>query len=156
RDDHAHVNIRRARQARLDARRAPVDRGISVPPVSDTRSAAGHSGGPFRAGRQGAGATQWPERVMKTIQAREQQRHLFTGRWRSVPIATPKEHELQIQLVTMLKWCLRPDVILRHYPAGELRDKRTGAKLRAMGLLAGSADLEFFWKRYWEDLDGSR
>src|SRR5262249_33024456 len=89
------------------------------------------------------------------MEAREQQRHLFTGRWHSVPIATPKEHELQIALVTMLKWCLRPDVIVRHVPNGELRDKRTAAKLKAMGVLAGSADLEFFWKHSWEDLDGS-
>src|SRR5262249_27672462 len=41
----------------------------------------------------------------RLMKAREQQKHLFTGRWRSVPIATPKEHELQIALVTMLKWC---------------------------------------------------
>src|SRR5262249_40132279 len=41
-------------------------------------------------------------------------------------------------------------------PNGEARDKRTGAKLKAMGVLPGSADLEFFWKRYWEDRDGSR
>ena len=82
---------------------------------------------------------------------REQQKHLFTGRWRSVAIATPKEHELQIALMTMLRWCLRPNVIVRHVPNGEVRDKRTAAKLKAMGVLAGSADLEFFWKR----LDGS-
>ena len=87
------------------------------------------------------------------MEAREQQKDLFTGRWRLVPTATPKEHELQIALVTMLKWCLRPDVIVRHVPNGEIRDKRTVAKLKAMGVLAGS--VEFFWKHYWEDRDGS-
>ena len=85
----------------------------------------------------------------------EQQKDLFTGCWHSVPIAAPKEHELQIALVTMLKQCLRPDVIMRHVPNGEVRDKRTAAKLKAMGVLAGSADLEFFWKHYWEDSDSS-
>ena len=89
------------------------------------------------------------------MEAREQQKDMFTGRWHSAPIAAPKEHELQIQLVSMLRWCLRPDVIVRHVPNGEARDKRAGAKLKAMGVLAGSADLEFFWKHYWEDCDGS-
>ena len=46
----------------------------------------------------------------------------------------------------MLRWCVRPDVIFRHYPAGEHRDPRTAAKLKAMGVLAGSADLEFFYR----------
>jgi hypothetical protein len=45
----------------------------------------------------------------------------------------------------MLRWCIRPDVIWRHVPNGEHRDKRTAAKLKAMGVLAGSADLEFHW-----------
>jgi len=86
---------------------------------------------------------------------REQQKDLFTRRWRGVRLPDPKEHELQIQVVTMLRWCLRPDVIMRHVPNGELRDKRTAAKLRAMGVLPGSADLEFFWKDYWENSEGS-
>jgi len=90
------------------------------------------------------------------MQAREQQRHLFTGRWRSVPIAAPKERELQIQLVSMLKWALRPDVIMFHVPNGELRDKAAAAKLKAMGTLPGVSDLLFLWKKYWEDAEGSR
>ena len=36
-------------------------------------------------------------------------------------------------------------MIFRHYPAGEHRDPRTAAKLKAMGVLPGSADLEFFY-----------
>ena len=86
----------------------------------------------------------------------EQQKHLFTGRWRSVPIATPKEHELQIQLVTTLKWALRPDVIMFHCPNGELRDRRAGAKLRAMGTLPGVPDLIFLYQQHRPDLDVSR
>jgi hypothetical protein len=59
--------------------------------------------------------------------------------------APPKEVTFHIQLVAMLRWCLRPDVIMRHVPNGEHRDPRTAAKLKAMGTLAGSADLEFHW-----------
>jgi VRR-NUC domain len=81
------------------------------------------------------------------MKAHEQQKDLFTGRWRSVPIATPKEHALQIQLVSMLRWCLRPDVIFFHCPNGGLREnKREAAKLRAMGVLPGVSDLMFFWR----------
>jgi hypothetical protein len=50
----------------------------------------------------------------------------------------------------MCRWCIRPDVIWRHVPNGEHRDNRTGAKLKAMGVLPGSADLEFHWCD-WDD-----
>ena len=74
------------------------------------------------------------------------QRDLFTRRWRQVVRPVAKEIELHIQLVSMLRWCIRPNVIWRHVPNGEHRDKRTAAKLKAMGVLPGSADLEFFWR----------
>jgi len=88
---------------------------------------------------------------------REQQRDLFTRRWRGVRgEATPdKEVQMQIQLMNLLKWCLRPDVIKLHIPNGELRDKRSAAKLKAMGVLPGASDLLFLWKKYWEDSEGS-
>jgi len=70
------------------------------------------------------------------------QRDLFGRR---AVVQPSKEVVLHIQLVTMLHWCIRPDVIWRHVPNGEHRDKRTAAKLKAMGVLPGSADLEFFW-----------
>jgi len=77
----------------------------------------------------------------------EYQKDLLTDRWRSVPIATPKEVELQVQLVSMLRWCLRPDVIFFHCPNGGLREnKREAAKLRAMRVLPGVSDLMFFWR----------
>src|SRR5262245_52641747 len=82
---------------------------------------------------------------MGASQMNEQQRQLFSGRWQNVVIPNRKEIELHIQLVSMLGWCLKPNVIYRHYPAGELRDKRSAGKLKAMGVLPGSADLEFFW-----------
>jgi hypothetical protein len=82
------------------------------------------------------------------------QRDLFTRRWRALQ-QPQKEVTFHIQLVSMLRWCLRPDVIFRHIPNGEHRDPRTAAKLKAMGVLPGSADLEFHWRQYREDLEGS-
>jgi len=87
---------------------------------------------------------------------REQQKDLFTRRWRGVQTATPdKEVQMQIQLMEMLKLCLRDDVLKWHTPNGEIRDKRAAAKLKAMGVLPGVSDLIFLWKRYWEDSEGS-
>jgi len=84
------------------------------------------------------------------------QRDLFTRRWRGVKAATPdKEVQMQIQLVHLLKWCKRDDVLMWHTPNGELRDKRAAAKLKAMGVLPGVSDLVFLWKQYWEDSEGS-
>ena len=75
-----------------------------------------------------------------------QQRDLFTKRYRRVAEPQKEVTGLHIPLVAMLRWCLRPDVIWRHVPNGEHRDPRTAAKLKAMGVLAGSADLEFFYR----------
>src|SRR5262245_18107817 len=72
------------------------------------------------------------------------QRDLFTRQWRSI-IKPQKESALQIVLVAMLRLMLKPTVIWRHVPNGEHRDIRTAAKLKAMGVLPGSADLEFHW-----------
>jgi hypothetical protein len=79
--------------------------------------------------------------------AREQQKHLFTGRWRNVRMPVPKEHQLQIDFVALMKWALRPDVMMFHVPNGELRDKVAAAKLKAMGVLPGVSDLVFMWEQ---------
>jgi hypothetical protein len=73
------------------------------------------------------------------------QRDLFTRRWRTQVQPQKEATSLHIPLVSMLRWCIRPDVIFRHVPNGEYRDPRTAAKLKAMGTLPGSADLEFHW-----------
>jgi hypothetical protein len=73
-----------------------------------------------------------------------QQKDLFTRRWRK-QLEPQKEVTLHIQLVAVLRWALRPDVIMRHVPNGEERTLRTAQKLKAMGVLPGSADLEFHW-----------
>jgi hypothetical protein len=74
------------------------------------------------------------------------QRDLLTGRWRMVAEFEPSELQLQISLVEWCRWRLRPDVIFWHTPNGEARDKRTAAKLKAMGVLPGVADLQFMWR----------
>jgi hypothetical protein len=77
-----------------------------------------------------------------------QQRDLFTRRWRKLAEPQKEVTALHIPLVSMLRWCIRPDVIWRHVPNGEHRDPRTAAKLKAMGVLPGSADLEFHWSEW--------
>jgi hypothetical protein len=79
------------------------------------------------------------------MRASAHQRDLFTRRWRTVRALEPTELQLQISLVEWCRWKLRPDVLMWHTPNGEERDKRTGAKLKAMGVLPGVADLQFLW-----------
>jgi hypothetical protein len=74
-----------------------------------------------------------------------QQRDLFTRRWRMQVLPQKEATSLHIPLVSMLRWALRPDCLMRHIPNGEYRDPRSAAKLKAMGTLPGSADLEFHW-----------
>jgi len=74
-----------------------------------------------------------------------QQKHLFTRRWRNVVKLRPKEVSLHIALVSFLRLALRADVLFFHVPNGERRDPRTAAKLKAMGVLPGVADLQFHW-----------
>lgn len=80
-----------------------------------------------------------------------QQRDLFTKRYRKVHGLVREVPDLHIPLVAALRLIVRPNVIWRHVPNGEHRDKRTAAKLKAMGVLPGSADLEFHWVEIDED-----
>src|SRR5262245_29772108 len=72
------------------------------------------------------------------------QRDLFTRRWRNVH-QDQKEAAFHIQLVSMLRWCVRPDVLFWHTPNGGYRDDREAAKLKAMGVMPGVSDLQFHW-----------
>jgi hypothetical protein len=74
-----------------------------------------------------------------------QQKDLFSKRWRNAVVQKHREVSFQIQLVSMLRWCLRPDVRFWHPANGGYRDDREAAKLKAMGVLPGCADLEFHW-----------
>jgi hypothetical protein len=78
----------------------------------------------------------------------EQQRDLFTRRFRTVRAPDPSETQLHISVIAHLKLRARKDIglIYFHTPNGELRDKRTAAKLKAMGVLPGVSDLQFIWK----------
>lgn len=75
-----------------------------------------------------------------------QQKDLLTKRWRNVVALPVKEVSFHISLVSLLRFALRPDVLFWHTPNGGLREnKREAAKLKAMGVLPGVADLQFHW-----------
>jgi hypothetical protein len=82
------------------------------------------------------------------MQPPEFQKNLFTKRYRVVKNGRREleSHQIQIPLVEILRWTIKPEVVWHHVPNGELRDKDVAAKLKAMGVKPGSADLEFFWK----------
>ena len=75
----------------------------------------------------------------------QQQRDLFTKRWRRRMLKPPEPSEVQFQIALNehLAWRKRPGVVHFHVPNGEERDKRVAAKLKAMGVLPGVADLVF-------------
>jgi len=73
------------------------------------------------------------------------QKNLLTNRWNKVRALDPLEYEIQMSLVQRLKLIGRKDVLWFHCPNGEVRDKQVAAKLKAMGVLPGVADLLFFW-----------
>lgn len=77
--------------------------------------------------------------------AEVQQKDMFTRRWRKVRRLEPKELQIQIALIQHLKLRVRPGVMYFHVPNGETHDERAGAKLKAMGVLPGVADLVFVW-----------
>jgi hypothetical protein len=72
-----------------------------------------------------------------------QQRNLFTRRWRTVQAPEPAEFAIQMAVIAFLRLRCRPGIIYWHTPNGELRDKRSAAKLKAMGTLPGVSDLIF-------------
>lgn len=76
---------------------------------------------------------------------RPQQKDLLTKRWRNVVALPVKEASFHIALVSFLRLALRPDVLFYHVPNGERRDRGAAAKLKAMGVLPGVADLQFHW-----------
>lgn len=74
-----------------------------------------------------------------------QQKDLFSKRWRKIKRWEPSELQLQISLIDNLKYRCRPGVVYFHVANGEERDDRVAAKLKAMGVLPGVADLVFVW-----------
>lgn len=51
------------------------------------------------------------------------------------------EFALHRYVVELLRLAARPGVLWFHPPNGEYRSKRTGARLKAMGVIAGVADI---------------
>ena len=62
-------------------------------------------------------------------------------RLRKAPVARPKEITLHISVAAHLRDHALPQWRWTHIPAGEYRDAREGAKLKAMGLAKGWPDL---------------
>lgn len=74
------------------------------------------------------------------------QKDWITGRYRKVRLLNPLEYKMQIWLVDFLNRVLRDGRIeFYHTPNGELRNIKTAAKLKAMGVRPGVADLFFTW-----------
>ena len=76
------------------------------------------------------------------------QLELLKRRGRKPFNALPEPSELQIHIavVARLRLLCRPGIIYWHTPNGGLREnKREAAKLRAMGVLPGVADLQFLY-----------
>ena len=73
------------------------------------------------------------------------QKDLFTKRYRRVRELDPLESHIHKSLVQLLRLTCRPGVEFYHCANGELRDPKTAAKLKAMGVKPGVADLQFIW-----------
>jgi hypothetical protein len=56
--------------------------------------------------------------------------------------AAPKEFRLQTDVADVLRRYARPEWKWTHFPAGEKRDVRTGARLKRMGLQRGWPDFQ--------------
>ena len=69
-------------------------------------------------------------------------RHVKNGQ-KLAAIPPPKEFELQIAIMGQFRWRRAPGWKGFHTANGEKRDKRTGAKLKAMGVEPGIPDLVF-------------
>jgi VRR-NUC domain-containing protein len=63
---------------------------------------------------------------------------------RKVKIPAPKELDLHMAVADVLRRFAKPAWRWSHFPSGELRDKRTAAKLKAMGVQRGWPDFVLF------------
>jgi hypothetical protein len=63
-------------------------------------------------------------------------------RARRAPRTAPKEYRLQTDVADVLKDYALPEWRWSHFPAGERRDVRTGARLKRMGLQRGWPDFQ--------------
>lgn len=63
--------------------------------------------------------------------------------WRAEKPRRNEEAEIQAAIIQHLRLLAPPDVIFFAIPNGEHRSKRTGARLKAQGVLPGAPDLMF-------------
>lgn len=75
------------------------------------------------------------------------QRELFSNAWREIKPPSPKEVQIHISLFEHLRLRRRENVLAFHVPNGGYRDKREGAKLRAMGVKPGVSDVTVIHRR---------
>ena len=84
------------------------------------------------------------------------QLHLFKGkRQRGMMAPLPLEAKTHMALAKTLRIGLKPGWLANHFPAGELRDKVTAARLKGMGLKPGWADfilIDQHGRHYWLEL----
>ena len=62
-------------------------------------------------------------------------------RARKAPVIRPRECRTHINIASVLREHIKPDWKFFHPANGELRDIRTAAKLKAMGVMPGISDL---------------
>ena len=79
------------------------------------------------------------------VETRQRSLPLFPARgkpkaYAAPKLPAPKEFVLHRAVADHLRVFARPDWRWTHFPAGELREKRTAAKLKAMGLQPGWPD----------------
>ncbi len=77
------------------------------------------------------------------------------ARPRKAPLVRPKEVSLHKDVARLLRAHCRAEWIWFHCPNGEVRDARTAAKLKAMGVRAGIPDLALvppFGPTHWLEL----
>lgn len=79
------------------------------------------------------------------------QKDIFTKRYRRVKAPEASELQIHISVVDYCKRLAKPNVLWFHCPNGEYRNKRTAAKLKAMGVRPGVADLIFVRRAPWSE-----
>jgi len=84
-----------------------------------------------------------PRTCTRTSKAPKPRLPLFTGKVVTADqIPARKEIALHFSVAKFLKDFCHADWRYTHFPAGELRDDKTGAKLKRMGLKAGWPDFQ--------------
>jgi hypothetical protein len=69
-------------------------------------------------------------------------RHFSVTRKRTIQ---PSEHTVQKRLLSILDYAKRPEIVVFAIPNAGRRGFQTAAKLKAEGMMAGVADLEFLF-----------